>query len=273
MRLLRECIILATSNMSDSKVAISIQNLEKSWGERKVLDNINLNINRGEIFVIMGGSGSGKSTLLRMMSGGIAPTKGKILFGDQDLHSLDSIKMEKVKRRFGMSFQSAALLDFLTVEENVSLPLKEHTKLESKIVSIIARMKLNLVGLQGFENYYPSMLSGGMKKRVGVARAIAMDPEVVFYDEPTAGLDPVVCAVVDQLIVDLTKKLKLTSIVVTHNMESVWRIADRVAMVYKGRLLEVGTPEQIRNSKNGIVQQFITGSIEGPIQLNDSSPE
>ena len=132
-------------------------------------------------------------------------------------------------------------------------------------------MKLNLVGLQGFENYYPSMLSGGMKKRVGVARAIAMDPEVVFYDEPTAGLDPVVCAVVDQLIVDLTKKLKLTSIVVTHNMESVWRIADRVAMVYKGKLLEVGTPEQIRNSKNAIVQQFINGSLEGPIQLNDNS--
>lgn len=259
--------------MTDSNVAISIKNLEKSWGTRKVLDNINLDINRGEIFVIMGGSGSGKSTLLRMMSGGIEPTHGHIFFGGQDINTLDSVAMEKVKRRFGMSFQSSALLDFLTVEENVSLPLKEHTRLEPKIVSIISRMKLNLVGLQGFENYYPSMLSGGMKKRVGVARAIAMDPEVVFYDEPTAGLDPVVCAVVDQLILDLTKKLKLTSIVVTHNMESVWRIADRVGMVFRGKLLEVGTPDQIRQSKNPIVQQFINGSLEGPIQLNDSSPE
>ncbi len=259
--------------MSDAKVAISIKNLEKMWDDRKVLDNINLDIYKGEIFVIMGGSGSGKSTLLRMMSGGTDPTRGEILFGGQNIHMLNSVEKEKVKRRFGMSFQSSALLDFLTVEENVSLPLREHTHLESKIISIIARMKLNLVGLQGFENFYPSMLSGGMKKRVGVARAIAMDPEVVFYDEPTAGLDPVVCAVVDQLIVDLTKKLKLTSIVVTHNMESVWRIADRVAMVYKGKLLEVGTPEQIRNSKNPIVQQFINGSLEGPIQLNDSSGE
>lgn len=259
--------------MTDQKIAISIQNLEKDWGDRKVLDQINLDIYKGEILVIMGGSGSGKSTLLRMMSGGIAPSRGTILFNGQDLHTMSPHELEKIKRRFGMSFQSAALLDFLTVEENVSLPLREHTHLEDKIIKIIARMKLNLVGLQGFEDYYPSMLSGGMKKRVGVARAIAMDPEVVFYDEPTAGLDPVVCAVVDQLIVDLTKKLKLTSIVVTHNMESVWRIADRVAMVFKGKLLEVGTPEQIRNSKNPIIEQFINGHIEGPIQLNDNVTE
>ena len=259
--------------MSDNKTAISIKNLVKTWDTHKVLDNISLDIYKGEIFVIMGGSGSGKSTLLRMMSGGIDPTAGQILFGGQDIHKLTSVEKEKVKRRFGMSFQSSALLDFLTVEENVSLPLREHTHLDSKIISIIARMKLNLVGLQGFEQYYPSMLSGGMKKRVGVARAIAMDPEVVLYDEPTAGLDPVVCSVVDKLIVDLTKKLKLTSIVVTHNMESVWRIADRVGMVYKGRLLEVGTPDQIRGSSNGIVQQFIQGSLEGPIQINENVPE
>ena len=166
-----------------------------------------------------------------------------------------------------MSFQSAALLDFLTVQENVALPLQEHTKLNDKIIGIISKMKLNLVGLKGFENLYPSELSGGMKKRVGLARAIAMDPEVVFYDEPTAGLDPVVCHVVDQLILDLTKKLNLTSVVVTHNMESIWRIADRAAMIYQGRILEVGTPEQIKRSKNEIVQQFIHGNIEGPIQI------
>jgi phospholipid/cholesterol/gamma-HCH transport system ATP-binding protein len=254
--------------MSDQRVAISVKNLEKIYEGRKVLDQVNLDINKGEIFVILGGSGSGKSTLLRIMAGAIKPTKGSVFFGDKDIHSLNSDESEKIKRHFGMSFQSSALLDFLTVEENVCLPLKEHTNLDDKIISIIARMKLGLVGLHGFENYYPSMLSGGMKKRVGVARAIAMDPEAVFYDEPTAGLDPVVCAVVDQLILDLTKKLNLTSIVVTHNMESVWRIADRVAMIYKGKVLEVGPPDVIKNSKNAIVQQFINGNIEGPIQVN-----
>ena len=253
--------------LEHKEIAIRIKNLEKIFENRKVLDQINLEIKRGEIFVILGGSGSGKSTLLRIMAGSIKPTKGIVLFGDEDLHALDDEGAEKIKRHFGMSFQSAALLDFLTVEENVSLPLKEHTDLDDKVISIISRMKLGLVGLNGFENYYPSMLSGGMKKRVGVARAIAMDPQVVFYDEPTAGLDPVVCAVVDQLILDLTKKLNLTSIVVTHNMESVWRIADRVAMIYKGRILEIATPEEMKNSKNPIVQQFINGLIEGPIQV------
>ncbi len=253
--------------MPEKQVAIRIEKLEKYFENRKVLDDINFTIYRGETFVIMGGSGSGKSTLLRMMTGGIPPTKGHIYFGDQELSALSEEEKEKVKRRFGMSFQSSALLDFLTVEENVCLPLREHTNLDDKIIGIIAKMKLALVGLHGFENFYPSELSGGMKKRVGVARAIAMDPEVVFYDEPTAGLDPVVCAVVDQLIKDLSKKLNLTSIVVTHNMESIWRIADRVAMVYKGKLLQVGTPDEIRSSTNPIIKQFINGEIEGPIQV------
>jgi phospholipid/cholesterol/gamma-HCH transport system ATP-binding protein len=250
------------------KDAIRVESLSKSFGSRKVLNAIDLDIKRGEIFVIMGGSGSGKSTLLRIMAGSIKPDEGRVLFGQQSIHDLNDDEAEKIKRRFGFSFQSAALLDFLSVEENVSLPLREHTRLDKKIISIIARMKLNLVGLNGFENYMPSNLSGGMRKRVGLARAIAMDPEIVFYDEPTAGLDPVVCAIVDQLILDLTKKLNLTSIVVTHNMESVFRIADRVAMVYKGELLQVGSPDEIKNSRNDVVRQFINGNIEGPIQMN-----
>ncbi len=254
--------------LDNQEIAITVKDLDKIFENRKVLDQINLEIKKGEIFVILGGSGSGKSTLLRIMAGSIKPTKGSVYFGTENIHELDSEAAEKIKRHFGMSFQSSALLDFLTVEENVSLPLKEHTILDEKVVSLITRMKLGLVGLSGFENYYPSMLSGGMKKRVGLARAIAMDPLVVFYDEPTAGLDPVVCAVVDQLILDLTKKLNLTSIVVTHNMESVWRIADRVAMIYKGKLLEIATPEEIKNSQNPIVHQFINGLIEGPIQVN-----
>ena len=253
--------------MPERKAAISIQNLVKYFGKKKVLDGITLDVYQGETFVIMGGSGCGKSTLLRHMTGAIQPSSGKVYVGDKELTLLNEDDKEKVKRKFGMCFQSAALLDYLNVEENVALPLKEHTGLDPQIISIIVKMKLNLVGLQGHEGFMPNELSGGMKKRVGLARAIAMDPEIVFYDEPTAGLDPVVCAVVDQLILDLSKKLLLTSIVVTHNMESVFRIADRVAMLHGGRVLEVGTPQQIKDSKNPIVQQFIHGRIDGPINF------
>src|SRR3989338_1318544 len=164
-------------------------------------------------------------------------------------------------------------LDSLSVEENVSLPLREHTKLDPNIIKIIVKMKLGLVGLRGFEQLMPSMLSGGMRKRVGLARAIAMDPEIVFYDEPTAGLDPVVAAVIDRLILDLSKKLLITSVVVTHDMQSVFRISDRIAMLHQGKVLEVGAPEQIRNSQNRIVQQFIKGETEGPINFVDRGDE
>ena len=253
--------------MSEKKVIISVRDLVKSFDTRKVLDGVSLDIYQGETFVIMGGSGCGKSTLLRHMIGAIPPDSGQVYFDSKDIITLSADDKEKIKRRFGMCFQSAALLDYLNVSDNVSLPLKEHTALDPKIIDIIVKMKLNLVGLHGFEHLMPSMLSGGMKKRVGLARAIAMDPEVVFYDEPTAGLDPIVCAVVDKLILDLSKKLLLTSVVVTHNMESIFRIADRVAMLHKGRVLEVGTPDQIKNSKNPIIQQFIHGEIEGPINF------
>lgn len=255
----------------EKKIAVSVKNLVKIYDNRKVLDGINIDVYQGETFVIMGGSGCGKSTLLRHMSGAISPTSGKVYFAGKDMTVMTEDEKETLKRKFGMCFQSAALIDYLTVEENVALPLKEHTKLDPKIISILIKMKLNLVGMQGFEHLFPSMLSGGMKKRVGLARAIAMDPEVVFYDEPTAGLDPIVCAVVDNLILDLSKKLLLTSVVVTHNMESVFRIADRVAMLHLGKVLEVGTPEEIRQSSNPIVQQFIKGEIEGPINIMDGS--
>jgi phospholipid/cholesterol/gamma-HCH transport system ATP-binding protein len=253
--------------MAERKVAISVRNVTKHFDDRKVLDNVSLDIYPGETFVILGGSGCGKSTLLRHMSGGIQPDSGKVYFGDQELTALSEEEKEKIKRRFGMCFQSAALIDYLSVSDNVALPLREHTQLDPKIIDIIVKMKLNLVGMQDFGHLMPSMLSGGMKKRVGLARAISMDPEVVFYDEPTAGLDPVVCAVVDKLILDLSKKLLLTSVVVTHNMESVYRIADRVAMLYNGKVLAIGTPEEIKNSPDEIIQQFIHGRIEGPIQM------
>lgn len=253
--------------MTERKIAISVQHVTKYFDDHEVLDDVSLDIYQGETFVIVGGSGCGKSTLLRHMSGAIQPDSGKVFLGDQELTALNEDEKEKIKRYFGMCFQSSALIDYLSVAENVALPLKEHTQLDPQIINIIVNMKLNLVGLQDAGHLMPDMLSGGMKKRVGLARAIAMDPEVVFYDEPTAGLDPVVCAVVDKLIVDLSKKLLLTSVVVTHNMESVYRIADRIAMLYNGQILAVGTPQEIKDSPNEIIQQFIHGRIEGPIQF------
>ncbi len=253
--------------MSDKKVAISVRNLRKTFGDREVLKGVSLDVYQGETFVIMGGSGCGKSTLLRHMIGALTPDVGQVFLSDKDLTKLTKDEKEKIKRKFGMCFQSSALLDSLSVERNVGLPLTEHTKLDPNIIQIIVKMKLGLVGLRGFENLMPSMLSGGMRKRVGLARAIAMDPEIVFYDEPTAGLDPIVSAVIDKLILDLSKKLLITSVVVTHDMNSVFRIADRVAMLHLGKVLEIGTPQEIKNSKNPIVQQFIKGETEGPVDF------
>ena len=250
-----------------AKVAIKVKDLVKTFGSRRVLDGVNLEIYEGETFVIMGGSGCGKSTLLRHLIGALKPDSGGIFIKEKDITKISGHGLEEIKKRFGMLFQSAALLDSLSVEENVSLPLREHTKLAFEIIKIMVKMKLSLVGLRGFESHMPSELSGGMKKRVGLARAIAMDPDIVFYDEPTAGLDPVVGAVIDKLILDLSKKLLITSVVVTHDMQSVFRIADRVAMLHKGRILQIGTPEEIKNSPNSIVRQFITGDVEGPIQF------
>jgi phospholipid/cholesterol/gamma-HCH transport system ATP-binding protein len=250
-----------------AKIVIKVENIIKNFGEHRVLDEVSLEIYEGETFVIMGGSGCGKSTLLRHLTGALKPDSGEILIKNKDITQANEEELTEIKKHFGMLFQSAALLDSLTVEENVSLPLREHTKLAPEIINIMVRMKLGLVGLRGFEKHLPSELSGGMKKRVGLARAIAMDPDIVFYDEPTAGLDPVVGAVIDKLILDLSKKLLITSVVVTHDMQSVFRIADRIAMLHKGKILQIGTPEEIKNSSNAVVQQFISGKVEGPIQF------
>ncbi|MBN2097083.1 MAG: ABC transporter ATP-binding protein [Candidatus Omnitrophica bacterium] len=256
-----------------ARTVIKVENLVKTFGLRRVLDQVNLEIYQGETFVIMGGSGCGKSTLLRHLIGALKPDSGRVLIKDQDITRINEHELDEIKKDFGMLFQSAALLDSLTVEENVSLPLREHTKLAFEIIKIMVKMKLSLVGLRGFERHMPSELSGGMKKRVGLARAIAMDPDIVFYDEPTAGLDPVVAAVIDKLILDLSKKLLITSVVVTHDMQSVFRIADRIAMLHKGKILQVGTREEIKNSANPIVQQFISGDADGPIQFLDKGDD
>ncbi|MBD3264027.1 MAG: ATP-binding cassette domain-containing protein [Candidatus Omnitrophica bacterium] len=244
---------------------ISLRNVSKYFQGRKVIDNVSLDVFCGETFLLMGCSGSGKSTLLRLMTGIIKPDEGNVYIKGKDISALSSQGLEEVRRSFGMLFQYSALLDSLTVKENVALPLREHSKLAEDIINIIIKMKLALVGLKGFESYYPSQISGGMRKRVGLARAIALDPDIVFYDEPTSGLDPVVGGVIDKLIKDLSAKLLITSVVVTHDMKSVFAISDRAAMVNKGRIVDICTPQELKNSSNPYIRQFVEGSPEGPI--------
>ena len=253
--------------MENKEVIIKSENVFRKFGDRAILNGISLEVYRGETFVIMGGSGCGKSTLLRHMIGALKPDSGKVYLLGRELSGLSEDEMDTVKKKIGMCYQSAALFDSMTVGDNVSLPLKEHTKLDKSVIDIVVKMKLELVGLRGFEDLMPSQLSGGMRKRVGLARAIVMDPEIIFYDEPTAGLDPIVAGVIDKLILDLSKKLSITSVVVTHDMKSVFSIADRVAMLYEGKVLEVGKPDEIKNSTNPMVQQFIAGSPDGPIKF------
>ena len=257
-----------TANTAEGReVVIEVKDLVKNFGDRTILNGVDLKVYRGETFVIMGGSGCGKSTLLRHMIGNLKPTSGRVFLLGDDITDKYGEELDAVRKKIGMSFQSSALFDSMTVGENVSLPLVEHTKLEKSIIEIMIKMKLELVGLRGFEDLIPSELSGGMRKRVGLARAIAMDPQIIFYDEPTAGLDPIVAAVIDKLILDLSQKLNITSVVVTHDMKSVFSIADRIAMLYDGKVLEVGTCDEIQNSKDEMVQQFINGNFDGPIKF------
>ncbi|MCK4463323.1 MAG: ATP-binding cassette domain-containing protein, partial [Candidatus Omnitrophica bacterium] len=205
--------------------------------------------------------------VLKHLIGTLKPDEGEVSLLGKNISLLSEDEMDEIKKKIGMSFQSSALFDSMTVGENVSLSLREHTKLDNKVINIMVKMKLELMGLRGFENLMPSQLSGGMKKRVGIARAVSMDPQIVFYDEPTAGLDPIVTAVMDKLIIDLSKALSVTSIVVTHDMHSVFRIADRIAMLYEGKVVAIGTREEIKNSSNSYVRQFILGNPDGPIKF------
>lgn len=246
---------------------IKAEDVCKAFDGRRVLNGVSLEIYRGEIFVIMGGSGCGKSTFLRHLTGALKPDSGKVYLLGKDLTELDGAQLDEIRKKIGMCFQSSALFDSMTVGENIALPLREHTELEDSVIDIVVKMKLEMVGLNGFERLMPSQLSGGMKKRVGLARAIAMDPQIVFYDEPTAGLDPIVSGVINKLILDLSKRLSITSVVVTHDMNSVFRIADRAAMLYQGKVIEAGTLDEIRMSKNEILKQFISGEPDGPISF------
>ena len=244
-------------SMEPNEYSIQIKNLVTKYGDRTVLNGVNLDIRSGETMVILGGSGCGKSTLLRHMVRLSNPTSGNIIVRGKDLGQLSEDGLNELLHKVGMAFQGSALFNSMTIGENVSLPLREHTKLEPSTIEIITRIKLELVGLSGFENHMPSQLSGGMKKRAGVARALAMDPEILLFDEPSAGLDPVVAAGLDHLILKLKEAFRITIVVVTHELPSAFLIADRITMLDKGKVLFIGTPEEIKQSDNERITQFL----------------
>lgn len=250
---------------------IEVKDLVRKFGNRTVLNGINFTVNKGDTMIIMGGSGCGKSTLLRHIIGSLKPTSGSIKIFGQETTAMSEKELEQLRLRFGMNFQFGALLQSLTVGENVALPLIENSKVDPAIVDLVVKMKLELVGLTGFENLKPAEISGGMRKRVGLARAVAMDPELLFSDEPTSGLDPIMTAVIDQLTLDLTRKLDMTAVVVTHDMTSAFRIGTKMIMLGAGKragtIIASGTPDEVRNSPDPEVQQFIRGEADGPVPL------
>ena len=251
-------------------VVIAVDHVAKAFASAQVLKDVSFTVARGETVVVIGGSGCGKSTLLRVMAGVYRPDAGRVVFFGQHLRQLAPEGLDAVRKRFGLVFQFGALYNSMTVSENVALPLREHTELADEVVDIMVDMKLQLVGLRGIGEMMPEQLSGGMRKRVGLARALALDPEVLFYDEPTAGLDPVMAGVINRLIADLRSALGVTSVVVTHDMRSAVSLADRILMLHGGRVVAQGTPEEIENSRDPVVKQFISGSPEGPIRIDDA---
>ncbi|MEP7016051.1 MAG: ABC transporter ATP-binding protein [Verrucomicrobiota bacterium] len=259
--------------MNTDEPVIEVTNLVRKFGDRAVINNVSFTIQRGETLVIMGGSGCGKSTLLRHIIGSMKPTSGSVKIFGQEITTMNEREIANVRRRFGMLFQSGALLASLTVGENVALPLIQHTQMSPDEIDEIVEKKLQMVGLSGFEELKPAEISGGMKKRVGLARALALDPELLFSDEPTSGLDPIMTAVVDQLTLKLGRGSHMTAVVVTHDMTSAFRIATRMIMLGHGSIVAQGSPEEIRTSPSPEVQQFINGEADGPIPLNLSQDE
>ena len=238
---------------------IEIVNLTKHFGEYKVLDGLNLTIRDGETMVIIGRSGGGKTVLLKHIIGLMRPDEGQVIVDDQEISRMTGSELSAVRLRFGMLFQGAALFDSLTIEENVSFPLREHTAMSEGDVRRRVRECLNLVGLHNIEDLKPAALSGGMRKRAGLARAIAIGPRVILYDEPTTGVDPIMADAINRLIIQLHDQLRVTGVAVTHDMVSAYKIADRIAMLHGGKIIQVGTPDQIRSTSNPIVRQFILG--------------
>ncbi|MBI2071163.1 MAG: ABC transporter ATP-binding protein [Elusimicrobia bacterium] len=248
---------------------IQLRDVWKSFGPRKVLQGVDLDIPEGETMTIIGGSGTGKSVTLKHMVGLLKPDRGQVIIDGVDIAALDDEEeIFKIQNKFGFLFQGAALFDSMTVGENVGFGLRNLKKnLPESQIRKIVRERLHLVGLPDVEHMRPAELSGGMKKRVGLARAIAHDPKYIVYDEPTTGLDPITADMINELIIDMQKKLEVTSIVVTHDMVSAYKISNRLAMIYEGKIIEVGTPAEIKSTDNPFVKQFVTGSSHGPIKV------
>jgi phospholipid/cholesterol/gamma-HCH transport system ATP-binding protein len=245
---------------------IRIRGLRKRLGTKQVLDGVDLDIESGQTVVVLGPSGTGKSVLLKHIIGLMQPDAGSIEVDGEEVVGLGEQELNRIRRKFGMLFQGAALFDSMTVGENVGLGLVEHHKVPLEEVPHIVAERLSWVGLKGVENMKPASLSGGMRKRVGLARALAMDPQFILYDEPTTGLDPIMADAINDLIRELQRHLKVTSVVVTHDMKSAYMVGDRLAMLYQGHIVAQGTPDEIRNARDPLVHQFIEGSREGPIQ-------
>jgi phospholipid/cholesterol/gamma-HCH transport system ATP-binding protein len=242
-------------------------NLRKRFGEQRVLNGLDLEIRRGEILAIIGRSGTGKSVFLKHIIGLLRPDSGRILIAGEDIHRLRGRQLARLRQRLDMLFQGGALFDSLTVEDNVGFPLREKTNMSADEIHIAVRDCLTDVGLEGIDNKYPAELSGGMRKRVALARALVQQPEIMLFDEPTTGLDPILVRAIHQLIYDTHKQFGYTAVIVSHEIPQIFEIASRVAMLHDGVILEVAPPEQFQCSTNPVIQQFITGDLEGPLQL------
>ncbi|MFA4915925.1 MAG: ABC transporter ATP-binding protein [Syntrophales bacterium] len=246
---------------------IKIVDLHKSFGKQTVLDGLNLDIEDRKTTVVIGKSGGGKSVLLKHIIGLLKPDQGHVMIDDINITNLNEKDLNETRKKFGVLFQESALFDSMTVGENVAFPLREHTKMKEEEIGQTVADRLKAVGLTGVENKMPSELSGGMKKRVGLARALAMHPRIVLFDEPTTGLDPIMTEAINQLITDTQEKFGLTCVVISHDIQSVLKIGHMIAMLYEGKIVEYGTPEKIKASKNPVVEQFLSGKIEGPIKI------
>ncbi len=246
---------------------IALERLSKSFNGIKVLDNLDIKFEEKEITVVIGRSGGGKSVMLKHIIGLIKPDSGKVLINDLDINSLKKKELNEIRKKFGMVFQDGALLDSLSVFENVAFPLRQHLKIHENDIKDKVNSILKDVGLEGQEQKMPSEISGGMRKRVGVARALILNPEIMLFDEPTSGLDPIMSDVINNLIIRMHDKFKFTGIIISHDIEAAYKTGDKIAMLYEGKIIEEGASGDFRNSKNPVVKQFVSGSMEGPISI------